>query len=156
MKEGSVRVSLVLNDEKQFKRWKKYKNAKGYGSFSSMVRNTVEAAIKRENKPDKIMEPIQDAISGLYKLLELTHEEVEILSMRLLADKENNSEIVKAAREILKLLPSGENKTFSEFVGMFNYNRKIISGALTLLIDLKLIGTRRGDKMQKEEKNEEK
>lgn len=144
----AIRVSLVLNDKEEYKKWKNYQITKGYGNFSQMVRCIVERVIKQEKEPiEKTLEPLKNAIEGLYKLTELTNEQIEIVSMRL-ANKEGDSEINKAAREILQLLE--EEKTLSEINGkLSSYSRDAIDGAIALLIDLGLIGTRRTSSKQK-------
>lgn len=143
MARDSIRISLVLNDNKQYKRWKNFQISNGYGNFSQMVRCLVEEGIKRKNDPiEKSIEPLKDALDGLYKLVERINDCLEIIRMRL-ADKEGNSEIIKAARKILPFILQRE-KSLSEINGKFSdYDKDVIDGAMALLIDLELIGTRK-------------
>ena len=136
------RVSLVLNDTEQHQKWSNFQIEKGYGNFSQMVRNVVEKNIDQDKEPiEKSIEPLKNTIDSLYRLTEKTNDEIEILRMRL-GNNAGKSEIHKAAQNILPLILQNE-KTLSEIKGTLNYNSDIIEGAITLMIDLGLIGTKR-------------
>ena len=144
MERNSKRISVVLTGNEQHEMWKNFAAGKRYGNLSQMIRSAVDTLINRENEPsERAMEPIQDAIDALYKLTEVTNEKVEIMSMRLADNKEEDSEVIKAARDILPLLLKGE-KTIAEIGGKLNHSREAIRGAIVLINDLGLIGTRRG------------
>jgi len=136
------RISLVLNDTEQYQKWSNFKNEKGYGNFSQMVRNVVEKTIDQDKEPiEKSIEPLKNTIDSLYRLTEKTNDEIEILRMSS-GNNAGKSEIYKAAQNILPLILQNE-KTLSEIKGTLNYNSDIIEGAITLMIDLGLIGTKR-------------
>ena len=136
------RVSLVLNDTEQQQKWVNFQIEKGYGNFSQMVRNVVNKTIDHDKEPlEKSIEPLKNTIDSLYRLTEQTNDEIEILRMRL-GNNAGKSEIYKAAQNILPLILQNE-KTLSEIKGTLNYNSDIIEGAITLMIDLGLIGTKR-------------
>jgi len=148
MRRKSIRGTVVFESKGEKEEFERYAARNGYGSFSRMMKCEVRKNMKSEREPiEKSIEPVRDALDGLYKLIEENNDYLEIIR-RQLAEQECNSEITKAAKEILQVLLRQEG-TISELNGRFNYSQDVIDGAVSLLIDLGLLGTRRkSSKMQ--------
>jgi len=148
MRRKSIRGTVVFKSKGEKEEFERYAARNGYRSFSQMIKCEVRKNMKSEKKPiEKSLEPLKDAVDGQYKLILENNECLERIRMQL-AEKEGNSEIIKATREILPFILQRE-RSLSEINGKFSYySQDIIDGAIALLIDLGLLGTRRSSEIQ--------
>jgi len=139
-----IRISLVLNNNEQYEKWKKLLVEEGYGNFSQMIRSIVEKYIEKKNEPfEKSLEPIINALDGLYRQSEAIRDKVDTIDIRLQdKGKDENSEVYKAVKEIKYELSKGE-LTIAAIVGKLNYSEDVIKRALVLLKDVGFFVTKR-------------
>lgn len=140
------RISVVLNGDKQYLKWKNFAKNKSYGSFSQMVRTLVEQGIKKESQPfDKAFQPFKNEMNALFKMVEENNRIIELIDMRINQKNGLNSNVGKVAKKIIDILAHGE-KAQIEIEGMLSHDHDTVLEALVLINDLGLIGTKREKK----------
>ena len=131
--DGLHRISIVLKSKKQHVEWLEFMNQNGYSNLSQMIRVLVEKARSENiNLVQKELQPIKDSIQGLCKMNEYSHQQLEIITMKL--NKDVNSNVTNAAKEILSILKSA--RTPAEIRGKSSYQDDIVKSALSLIHDL--------------------
>jgi len=137
----SKHVSIVLNNDEQHKRWIAYADENNFSGVSHMIRVYVENGMKGEQQQfSKAMQPTKNVMDASYSLIELLNEKMDFMNMKLDNNNEDQSEVIKEAKVILRLLTDGE-KSLAEIEARWKRNKEVVTKALVLIYQLGLIGT---------------
>lgn len=137
----SKRVSIVLKNDEQHKRWIAHADEHNFSGVSHMTRVYVEGGIKGEQQQfNKAIQPTKNVADASYSLIELLNEKMDFMNMKLDNNNVDEAEVIKEAKSLERLLVDGE-KSLAEIEERWKRNKEVATKALVLLYKLGIIGT---------------
>ena len=137
MARKAVVINISVANRNELKEWKKFARACGHSGLSEMI------AVKLYQKDNTFSNRIRESINPIFNSLEYFRKIQENISVSVdLIDKrlfcqESDSEVRKAAKEIIPLLLENE-QTAVELASKMNYSQETIDSAIVLMRDIGL------------------
>ena len=137
-------MSMTVNvDDNTHKTWKSFVKREGFGSLNTLAIQAINEKVLGSKKGDpikKAIEPLKNAIEGLYKMSDETSATVNMIDLKLSSDGIEN-DALDVAREIIPYLEKGE-VAIAEFAGKYNHSPEIIKKAVVVIDKLGLLGSK--------------
>lgn len=127
-------------DDKTHRTWKSFAKREGYGSMNTLVIQTMNEKVLDRKKGDpikKAIEPLKNAIEGLYKMSDETNAMINMVDLKLSSDGIDN-DALDVAREIIPYLEKGE-VAIAEFAGKCNHSPELLKKAVVVIERLGLL-----------------
>ncbi len=126
---------LIRVSQKQYKEFKEFAEEFTEGNMSRAFRRCFEIVMERERNqddPHQDFGPLKSSLDGLFELIDIHDRKLSAMSIK--GDSNGIDPLVlEAARAILDRLAEGEDPTFSTLFGEFEYEPRVMEGAVSLL-----------------------